>query len=1267
MLRRRQLAHAGVSEVVGTILVLLITVIIFSSIIIWVYNLPTPTATDRIAFSGELTGVYAAGTWDGVRVNLTHLGGEPLNDVSTRIYLTVDNETLVLRNRGTDAFGRPYGINGPDPTWDIGEVWSYRNATIPPTASVSVMVADVERGVVLWDDALLGAGGTDPPVFLDKWVDGDLTTGLTRDPAVEGSSWTLFARIVDPDGDLNPASVHAWVTFGTGSCASGEWYPLTAVGTDTFRRTFSCPAQKAWDGGLIILNATDAGGRESKTRAILRVVDSGIEVTGPNASDPFSLDFGSATQRYDFFEASEWDQLRWDAEGRRNFTKGEAVAVIVATKSIPNPDIRNEFILWDPYSNRAAVYSNPPYLAPVTADSLPSSKAAFTLVDYVAGFYVFEHRFSTSSADHGWDGVQLELGFYPVEITLVTSLTPSPDNRFHVTDALRVTDDIGGGRDYPRLETYRDSLLTQPATSFNFTEVMWVRVVVATAGGASDVDDVILSDAVGRRPVWAPPGTTPVSPLEPWGVDSYRFSVDLSKPNRDSWNFGTSSYSLEVINFQDGDEFYSRLSTQVDVTGPRWKLDIATGLLFKPHETQGTALYGVLFDQQEAWRAYQFETYEQSPGNKAPEDNHMATVLGDLDGDGDLDILVGTKLGNVRWYRNLDGLGHSVTKNPIDTLSSSITGVDVGHIAGPRNLDLAVSTSTGEIWWYQNDGHWTATLVDNVGVRINTLKLADIDGDEDADIMVALDDPSDPYTVLIYVNEGRGVFGQVDSDIVLMKTDTASPFHGTIVQGSYVDTRVSDDQYQQIQEVSTTVHLAAGEIPGSEASVSGTYSDTALLDDVDEVLTEGVVDGSPPSQFPKYTLGTPDGHRYLFPNITADDDDDILEIHLIGRISSGSEPFKVGWSRTGSDPTWFEGFATNQDEAELVWRIANEDWIDETLYLHILDTDQSDEDKDTDHEPSSFAIDHLSVIQTGVEETSSLLKVWETDNIPSGKDAYKFFVEAHRTLISEDDQYRFKYALAPHGPYRDLLTVSKTVDDDVALSVSLPASVGGRNLYIMAQDTNRVPGATSLDSLFVDFVAVQWYEVLPEFPGQKVTLKPWAPTLDFAVADLDLDGTQDVVVAPEGEGEVYVYWGDAPGKLNFSNSRRTDIPLPPGADPVQVEVGLTNGDLYYDIVVGTDDGRVLLYTASGIRSLWIGPTTVASAAGTQTSALRVGDVDGDGWDDVVVGWQSGAVFYYRNDRGGGWIALSIAELGSRIDSLDFGDVDRGDIIRTHPY
>ncbi|MFQ5990787.1 MAG: type IV pilin N-terminal domain-containing protein, partial [Candidatus Methylomirabilales bacterium] len=99
----------------GTILVLLITVIIFSSILVWVYSLPAPDASTRVSMAGSLDPVYVGGVWQGAEVRLTHLGGENLNEGSTRVYLTIDNRTHALSNRGLHFDGvsvKPYGIEG---------------------------------------------------------------------------------------------------------------------------------------------------------------------------------------------------------------------------------------------------------------------------------------------------------------------------------------------------------------------------------------------------------------------------------------------------------------------------------------------------------------------------------------------------------------------------------------------------------------------------------------------------------------------------------------------------------------------------------------------------------------------------------------------------------------------------------------------------------------------------------------------------------------------------------------------------------------------------------------------------------------------------------------------------------------------------------------------------------------------------------------------------------------------------------------------------
>src|SRR5437870_12473672 len=80
--------ESGVSEVVGTILILAMTVVLFSVIIVWVTNIPTPAAQARTDIQSEMNPIYSAGVEIGVNITLTHQGGEPLPLVRTPIYAT---------------------------------------------------------------------------------------------------------------------------------------------------------------------------------------------------------------------------------------------------------------------------------------------------------------------------------------------------------------------------------------------------------------------------------------------------------------------------------------------------------------------------------------------------------------------------------------------------------------------------------------------------------------------------------------------------------------------------------------------------------------------------------------------------------------------------------------------------------------------------------------------------------------------------------------------------------------------------------------------------------------------------------------------------------------------------------------------------------------------------------------------------------------------------------------------------------------------------
>lgn len=1268
MLSRRPLDHRGVSEVIGSILVLLITVIIFSTIVLWVFTLPAPRAAGNAGIDGNLEGRYVAGSWAGAYVNLTHLGGDDLLDSNTRIYLTIDGQTHTFRTKGNHFDGvsvKPYGLDGSDATWNIGETWTYENETIPQTAEVSVLVVDVIRGTVVWDQILLGEGGERLPVFLEKWFDSEPSTP-SRDPVSVDDTFAIYARVGDPDEDLNPASVWGYLTFGygvplgyvqlldNGDPSVGD----VLAGDGVFSRSLSFAAPRSWDGGIVILNATDQGGREAQTRLILDVLDLGGG--GSPFKGPEGLALESDLQLYDIFNATEWDTNGYNANGTRTFQKGETVVIVVASQKLKNADLQNDVFLYSPSGlpQMPEVYSFAPYNTPVTQTSLPSSTRAFTFLGFVGGFYVYEHRFSTNSSDYGWDGVQLAVGQHSVSMEIRANNVPSPNNRFATVDSILVTEQNGTAPDYPRVEFFADAAHTQPTNTFNTTDIMYVRVTVQDTDAGFIFGDVVISDYESGVQVWATPGNDPVSPGAVNDSRSYSFNIDLSTTNLDPWLFGANAYGFRIKRVADFNEEYA-LTGQIIVRGARWDLDVITALneytfrWFGDDETW----YATFYENDGAWSRTVMESFRQdcflwfcrgSPPFGGGD--FLDVAFGDLDEDSDLDAVFGLEVGRVLWYRNTVGDGSQWTRYEIDNLGNRIEAVDIGLIDRDSDNDIVIGTSTGEIWTYANDGDWTPSLVDNLGPGVNVIQLADVypaGGDGFNDIVAGINNGN----VKIYRNNGFGVFGtQLTADYTL-EIDT--PVFGNIT-GTVADTRVSDDTYEAIEEV-----LGPGEIwdlyvPQNEILseydivFSGSYLDTHADDGVYEELQEEFYDAFWWFEDDRYLMrnstgGAAPGHQYVMGTVSALGPTDTAFLVVSGFISEGdgSEAFEIGY-KVGAGGVTVLGSLTETTETLKVYDLGAAGFGGGDLYIVFQDTDSSNLDSATDNMASRISLDQVVVVVISLQGTTSRLEhQWRSFPVGAGGDAYKLFVEAHHTLNGEFDDFVIEGSLAAGGPWSTLVTVTKTVDDNEYQTANLPTTVGGVPLYLRVRDLNRDPNATQLDTVYVDHVFVRRFITLPD----EETISVGPPVNDLAVTDMDGDGDNDIVV---GSGStVRVYYAPAWGSVSLAATGTVNA----------VDVGLLDADSTYDIAAGTSDNRVYWWANDGT---WT--RTLIHTNQDDVLSLRVADVDGDYWDDIVIGTEDGYINWYRHDKGLVWNIIVIEQLGTRIYDIDVGDVDRGVVI-----
>jgi FG-GAP-like repeat len=133
---------------------------------------------------------------------------------------------------------------------------------------------------------------------------------------------------------------------------------------------------------------------------------------------------------------------------------------------------------------------------------------------------------------------------------------------------------------------------------------------------------------------------------------------------------------------------------------------------------------------------------------------------------------------------------------------------------------------------------------------------------------------------------------------------------------------------------------------------------------------------------------------------------------------------------------------------------------------------------------------------------------------------------------------------------------------------------------------------------------------------------------DVRIADVDLDGRNDLVVSREDEGGIAVYPGQADGGFGTPTVIGTQ-------GNGQIEVGDVNGDGLPDILTRlTFSFSVYAQTAGGGFA-----PPVRHDIGTGTGGMAVGDMSGDGRADVAVTVDtndpdSRILVYRQNDSGG---------------------------------
>ncbi|MEM2900416.1 MAG: CARDB domain-containing protein, partial [Thermoplasmata archaeon] len=187
-------SRRAVSDVVGNIILLAVTVMMFSGILIYSMNLPKPEVQSHIRFSASLT-LTETGY---ANITVTHTGGDNIKVADVRIAIYIDGNIESIRLSASPGWGNVEH-------WKTGVSWKYTTTTpVSISSTVNVLVINDITNKVIFSSALLGGSTNLPPMVLKIFS--------TPDPILIGKNYQFFAIVWDPDGNLDINSIYINVT-----------------------------------------------------------------------------------------------------------------------------------------------------------------------------------------------------------------------------------------------------------------------------------------------------------------------------------------------------------------------------------------------------------------------------------------------------------------------------------------------------------------------------------------------------------------------------------------------------------------------------------------------------------------------------------------------------------------------------------------------------------------------------------------------------------------------------------------------------------------------------------------------------------------------------------------------------------------------------------------------------------------------------------------------------------------------------------------------
>ena len=822
----------GVSEIVGNILILMITVILFSGIMAFVQQMPVPEQATKVDFAASVS-FSPSGSF--ANLTVTHAGGAVMQ--TRDVFMLVDVDDVKARYDLSDPV---YGLRNVT-QWTTGQSWTVALTGTTYTSSITVTIVDNVKHSAIWTSQVTGGHGGNPPSILQRYVDSDLAT-TTADPVKEEDDFSLYVTITDQDNDLNTSS-GIWInTMQIPKYADSHWEPDWSNG-DVFRWDFTGIADKDinasdLDGAVIVIHAWDSytTPHQSMSTFVMSVLVLPIENQWNNRTgtieDTPSGDsnlpsyirwfydnqgFGIFAEMFDNGSALGRADI---SEIVTSFAKDHWVFVRFASKVMTNTFVENRLILTDIRTGLA--------ITPLFNESAgaTAAKPFYPLVGS-GGIYIYETQFNTSPLPPGAYDLQISLKNQPS--------TGEPQRSYGGDKTIFVTDPNSPIQFYPEIAMYKDAACTVPwgdryhpfqiSSSDAYRVYVTVSVQDTDTPASPTVTEVRITDGAKNSEVYGvPPAGNMISRIGSIDATHYNFSIDLRLNNGVQWRGGNNSYTLYISKLNDTNEGMYSLSEQVFIVGAGSRADFfigTTGMAsgnsnFNTRESAFFIQNNNLFTTRVLWLS------ESTPGSST---DYTVTAMGvgDIDGDGDRDLLMGQAASNTLYLfeNTLNTFGTWQSGSTIsrpDGTTYRVTWIAFGDVNGDGHDDFAYSNSNAQIVIYNTTygSHgWVYTPPTGKGWTspIAKISLEDMTGDGRADLIVLANGKISVYD-LKYTYDP------------LLKPQEATKGRVTVSVGTTVDYDLEDMNNDSMVDILTadTVYAFASGVNG----VNVNYYTTAV-------------------------------------------------------------------------------------------------------------------------------------------------------------------------------------------------------------------------------------------------------------------------------------------------------------------------------------------------------------------------------------------------------------------------------------------------------